>query len=190
MDILGLWPNGFNHRSCLNWTVDLNKGHKSSQQFKWKLWESRNCKKGLFSMEITKRICKAHVGIIETSQAWLPRSTSHSFRQLLFRTKSSPPPKQGESLTALRKDLCSCGHLSSVLVGEWFQFFWTLPILRESLVVADLFKTEAFSFIKFSKEDFKTGLRTPPIKIPNIAQPPGSWYAGQVSLASDHRACI
>ena len=71
MDILGLWPNGFNHRSCLNWTVDLNKGHKSSQQFSSNL----------------KRICKDHVGIIETCQAWLPRSTSHYFRLMLFGRK-------------------------------------------------------------------------------------------------------
>ena len=46
----------------------------------------------------------------------------------IIRTKSSPPPKQGESLTALRKDLCSCGHLSSVLVGEWFHFFGLYPL--------------------------------------------------------------
>ena len=30
---LRLWSNGFNHRNCFNWTVDLTKGHKSSQQF-------------------------------------------------------------------------------------------------------------------------------------------------------------
>ena len=30
---LRLTSNGFNHRNCFNWTVDLNKGHKSSQQF-------------------------------------------------------------------------------------------------------------------------------------------------------------
>ena len=116
MDILGLWPNGFNHRSCLNWTVDLNKGHKSSQQFKWKLWESQNCKKGLFSMEITKQICEAHVGIIETSQTWLPRSTSHSFRQLLFGRKV-PHHQSRASRSQLLEKICAA-------VAIYPRFWW------------------------------------------------------------------
>ena len=69
-------------------------------------------------MEITKRICKAHVGIIETSQAWLPRSTSHYFRLMLFGRKVHHHQSRASRSQLLEK-ICA-----AVAIYPWFWFWW------------------------------------------------------------------